>query len=244
MCFHVVDAVRISVRIFLIEQDSGASESVQNTLFSLGFNVSLGRPSQRGAEHARNGGYDLVCLGATLSQMRCGELLEQWRSAPLLAPVLILAGKLDRNRKLALLALGADDVVSQPFDPEEVRTRIRGMVRRSKGHAAPIITVGKLSVDMLEQTARISGTMVHLTPKEFITLEVLALHAPAVVTKFQLAASLYPNVTRPGSTTIESFVSTLRKKLSSVCQGEEYIITDRTGDGYFLSKPARSASVG
>lgn len=229
------------MRILFIGDECGKLGGLDFLLSSAGFDVRTACVGADGRCRAILDGCDLICLNSSLSEMQCRTVLGQMHPATVRCPVLVLADARDWDAKVGLLATGGDDIVATDYRDEEILARIQNLVRRSKGQSSSVMIFGKLAVDTVERTARVSGQVIYLTDKEFRTLEILALHKSSVVTKAMLAASLYPGSKRPESATIETFVWSLRRKLSMACDGEDYILTDHQSGGYLLCSPRPDA---
>ena len=81
------------------------------------------------------------------------------------------------------LGLGADDYLTKPFHRDEVVARIHAIVRRSRGHAQSVVTIGDLVVNLDEKSVEAGGAWVHLTGKEYQILEILALRKGTTLSK-------------------------------------------------------------
>jgi two-component system cell cycle response regulator CtrA len=151
-------------------------------------------------------------------------------------PVLILSGLNEPERKVRGLGVGADDYLTKPFDRAELVARLQAIVRRSKGHAQPVVQVGQLEVNLEARTAHVGGQTLHLTGKEYGILELLAMRKGTTLTKEQFLNHLYGGIDEPELKIIDVFICKLRKKLTQASQGENYIETV-WGRGYVLREP-------
>src|SRR5690606_5861004 len=95
---------------------------------------------------------------------------------------------------------------------------------------------GKLAVNLDAKTVEVDGARVHLTGKEYAMLELLSLRKGTTLTKEMFLNHLYGGMDEPELKIIDVFICKLRKKLSSACQGENYIETV-WGRGYTLADP-------
>lgn len=138
------------------------------------------------------------------------------------------------------LGLGADDYLPKPFHKDELVARIYAIVRRSKGHAQSVIGVGDLIVDLDTKSVELRGERLHLTSKEYLILELLALRKGATLAKDMFLNHLYGGMNEPEAKIIDVFICKLRKKLANASGGLDYIETV-WGRGYALQDPTEQA---
>jgi two-component system OmpR family response regulator len=127
------------------------------------------------------------------------------------------------------LDAGADDYLVKPFNLDELRARLRALIRRAAGRAGNVIVIGPVAVDTAARTIRRDGRHVALTAREYFLVEFLALHQGEVVTRTALYEHLFDEDDNTFSNLLDVHVSNVRKKL-----GAEFILTDR-GHGYHIA---------
>jgi two-component system response regulator PhoP len=159
------------------------------------------------------------------------DLLERYRKTGHDAPVLILSARDETQSIIKLLNAGADDYLSKPFDLGELLARAKALVRRGKGKAQSLLTVGDLEVYMAERVVKRAGKLIGLAPMEYRVLEYLVSRSPAVVSKTELLEHLYDYNWEKFGNVIEVYISGLRKKLD--CYQPRLIHTIRR-HGYAL----------
>jgi len=155
-------------------------------------------------------------------------VLEGWRRAKVATPVLILTARGAWSDKVAGFDAGADDYLTKPFHTEELLARLRALLRRSAGHAAPNLSCGALRLDPRAARASVGGEPVRLTSLEYRMLHYLIMHRERVISRTELVEHLYDQDFDRDSNTIEVFVGRLRKKI-----GPDRVETVR-GLGYRL----------
>jgi two-component system cell cycle response regulator CtrA len=187
--------------------------------------------------------YDIIILDLMLPDIDGYEVLRRLRAARVKTPILILSGLSELDNKLKGLGFGADDYITKPFDKRELVARINAIVRRAKGHSQSIIKTGKLTINLDTRTVESNGAPIHLTGKEYGILELLSLRKGTTLTKEMFLNHLYGGIDEPELKIIDVFVCKLRKKLSSACEGENYIETV-WGRGYVLRDPAPAKARG
>ncbi|MBL6598506.1 MAG: response regulator transcription factor [Alphaproteobacteria bacterium] len=224
------------MRALLVEDDQTTARSIELILKSENIVVDVTELGEEGLEVGRLYDYDIILLDLMLPDMDGYEVLRRLREAKVETPILILSGLAELDHKIKGLGFGADDYLTKPFDRRELVARIQAIVRRSKGHASSMVTVGGLSVDLAERTVSVDGTSVHLTGKEFGVLELLTLRKGTTLTKDMFLNHLYGGIDEPELKIIDVFVCKVRKKLATASGGENYIATV-WGRGYVLRDP-------
>jgi len=225
------------MRILLVEDDPTTSRSIELMLTHANLNVYCTDLGEEGIDLAKLYDYDLILLDLNLPDMNGHEVLRQLRMARIDTPILILSGADDTENKIKGFGFGADDYMTKPFHREELVARIHAIIRRSKGHSQSIIRTGKISVNLDAKTVDVDGKPVHLTGKEYQMLELLSLRKGTTLTKEMFLNHLYGGMDEPELKIIDVFICKLRKKLSEVTGGENYIETV-WGRGYVLRDPA------
>ena len=210
----------------MVEDEIRLSRQLAKVLTEAGYAVDRATDGQQADFLANTEQYDAVILDLGLPKIDGLTLLRQWRSAGMLAPVLILTARGSWHEKVQGIDGGADDYVSKPFRMEEILARIRALIRRTSGLAHPQLRCGALELD--PRTARVSvgGAPVKLTSHEFRVLSYLMHHSGQVVSRAELTEHIYAQDLDRDSNTVEVFVARLRRKL-----GASYIETVR-GLGY------------
>jgi two-component system, cell cycle response regulator CtrA len=224
------------VRVLLVEDDANMAKSLELMLKSEGFVVDTTDLGEDSVELSKLYDYDIVVLDLMLPDMHGNDVLKRYRLAKVTTPVLILSGLGDAADKIKALGFGADDYLVKPFDKGELIARINAIIRRSKGHAQPVIITGQLVVNLETQTAYVNDNPLPLSNKEYQILELLSLRKGITLTKEMFLNHLYGGLDEPELKIVDVFVCKLRKKLTQATNGEKYIDTV-WGRGYVLRDP-------
>ena len=222
-----------SMRVLLIEDDSATAQSIELMLKSESFKVYTTDLGEEGIDLGKIYDYDMILLDLNLPDMSGFEVLRKLRISKVKSPILILSGLGGIEDKIKGLGFGADDYMTKPFHKDELVARINAIVRRSKGHAQSVIINDDLSVNLDSKTVEIDGGRVHLTDKEYQTLELLALRRGTTLSKEMFLSHLYDGLEEPDMKIIDVFICKLRKKLASASGGKDYIETV-WGRGYVM----------
>ncbi|GJD89377.1 Cell cycle response regulator CtrA [Methylobacterium hispanicum] len=230
------------MRALLIEDDPNVAQSIELMLRSESIVPYTTDTGEEGVDLAKLYDYDIILLDLGLPDMTGYDVLRRIRVARVETPVLILSGMGGIEDKVKGLGQGADDYVVKPFHKDELVARINAIVRRSKGHAQSVVTVGDLSVNLDAKTVEVSGNRVHVTGKEYQMLELLMLRQGTTLTKEMFLNHLYGGMDEPELKIIDVFICKLRKKLANASGGQNWIETV-WGRGYVVRNPALEARV-
>uniref|UniRef100_E6PYX5 Putative DNA-binding response regulator n=1 Tax=mine drainage metagenome TaxID=410659 RepID=E6PYX5_9ZZZZ len=226
------------MRVLLVEDESRLADNVTSALReAAGFAVDWAATGDLGAEMAERGCYDLVILDLMLPGRNGVSVLKGIRAARDKTPVLILTARAEVTSRISLLNAGADDYLSKPFDLGELLARAKALIRRGKGVADPLLQVGEIELNTLEQTVTRNGQIILLSPTEYRMLEYF-MHRPRVVISKQiLLEHLYDYNWARHSNVIEVHVSNLRRKLGDCTDGA--CLETLRGRGYRLYMPQK-----
>ncbi len=219
------------MRILLVEDDSDLQRQLKKALGEAGYVVDTASDGEEGHFLGDTEPYDAVVLDLGLPKMDGVTVLEKWRKAGRIMPVLILTARDRWSNKVTGFDAGADDYLAKPFYTEELLARLRALLRRAAGLASPDIEIGPLRIDTRTSRVTVSGNPIKLTSAEYRLLAYFAHHKGQVLSRTDLTEHMYDQDFDRDSNTIEVFVGRLRKKL-----GIEVIHTVR-GLGYRLDAP-------
>jgi len=222
-----------TMRILLVEDDALLGDGLRAGLKQVGFSPDWVRDGLS-AWHALNTEtYAALVLDLGLPKLAGLELLKRLRKAKNPLPVLILTARDAVADRIAGLDAGADDYLVKPCDLGELAARLRALIRRSAGQAAPALEVGPLVLDPAGHRVSFRGQPVELSGREFALLHELAQEAGRVLSKEQLIQRLYPWGEEIESNAIEVHIHHLRRKLAA-----DAIVTLR-GVGYMIPRDLR-----
>lgn len=224
------------MRVLLIEDDPTTSRSVELMLTHANLNVFATDHGLEGIDLAKLYDYDLILLDLNLPDISGHEVVQQLRLSRIDTPIMALTGDDSSESKVKFFDFGGDDYITKPFYREELLARIHAVIRRSKGHSHSVIHTGKFSINLDTKMVEVEDQPVHLTSKEYQTLELLSLRKGTTVTKEMFLNHLYGGKDEPELKIIDIFICKLRKKLSEACGGDNYIKTV-WGRGHLLRDP-------
>lgn len=153
--------------------------------------------------------------------------LREWSSLP----IIVLSAVGEEDAKVRALAAGADDYVTKPFGPRELIARLEAVLRRAGGEPEDaVITADGLELDLSARVVRRDGTEVHLTPREFDVLRMLARNRGRLITHRELLSAVWGPGYSDDTQVLRAHVANLRRKIEPA-DGPRYIKTD-PGVGY------------
>jgi two-component system, OmpR family, response regulator len=219
------------MRVLLAEDDRALAEGLVALLSQSGFTADHADCGLKADYLMRTEAYDLVILDLGLPRRDGLSLLRDWREAGYTQSVLILTARNRWPDKAAGFAAGADDYVAKPFEPMEVVVRAQALIRRSRGQAQPMLTVGPVVVDLNLARVSVDGKPVALTQQEYKMLAYLMLSKDRVVSRSELVEHVYARDRDPDSNVVDVLIGRIRRRL-----GTELIETVR-GRGFLIRTP-------
>jgi DNA-binding response OmpR family regulator len=218
------------MRILIVEDDPMLGEGLQAGLRQAGFHPEWVRDGEAAWQTLEHESFNAVVLDLGLPRMDGIEVLRRVRANEQTLPVLVLTARDTAQDVIAGLDSGADDYMIKPCDLGELAARLRALIRRAAGAAAPIMQIGLLSLDPASREVKYDSKAVELSPREFDLLHELMLNAGKVLTRAQLESKIYPWGEEVESNALEVHVHHLRKKTAT-----DVVKTVR-GVGYLMPK--------
>ncbi|MGB2818494.1 MAG: response regulator transcription factor [Burkholderiaceae bacterium] len=219
------------MRLLLVEDDHMIGESLRKALRQSGFAVDWVRDGRAAEGSIASERFDLVLLDLGLPQRDGMEVLAAMRARGDRTPVIVVTARDALANRVRGLDAGADDYIVKPFELDELLARIRAVVRREAGRAAPALEVGDVTLDPATRQVVQRGAPVALSAREYAVLEALMLRPGAILSRAQLEDRLYGWGEELESNAISVYVHQLRRKL-----GDGFIHTVR-GVGYYVDAP-------
>ncbi|HXS94578.1 MAG TPA: response regulator transcription factor [Candidatus Limnocylindrales bacterium] len=224
--------------MLLVEDDASLCGLMKEFFTPYGYRVEAVHDGGRGLARALEAEFDLVILDVMLPVINGFEVLRQLRKRSTV-PVIMLTARTAQEDRIAGLNAGADDYLPKPFGPDELLARMRAVLRRAPANRTvehePVVC-GRLRVDLATRTAWDNGEPLALTAVELDILELLMRSAGRVVSRDELAASVFQRELTPFDRALDVHISRLRKKL----EGAATIQTMR-GVGYLLAPGTEDA---
>lgn len=203
------------MKVLVVEDEPELAAKVARALGAAGFVADLAHDGKEADRLGRIGPYDAVVLDLGLPGQDGLSVLHGWRGDGIDTPVLVLTARGRWSEKQAGFAAGADDYLVKPFELGEAVLRVQALVRRSRGHASPEISVGALRLDTHRGEFALDGETVALTAQEYRLLAYLAHHAGRVVSRAELRDHVYERDLDPDSNVIDVLLARVRRKIGA-----------------------------
>jgi len=218
-------------RILIVEDDANIALGLQYDLKMEGYVVEVAADGERACRLAREISFDLIVLDIMLPRKDGFAVCRELRRAGLKTPILILTAKTSEAEKVLGLELGADDYVTKPFSPLELRARIKALLRRGVPDIADVYAFDEFEVDFDRCEVRHSGTHVDLTPTEFKLLATLIRRKGHLFTREQLLDAIWGVGNYPTDRVVDNHMMNLRRKIELRPDTPRHLISVR-GLGY------------
>jgi two-component system OmpR family response regulator len=217
------------MRLLIVEDDREIQRQLASALTAAGYVVDLAGDGEDGHHLGATESYDAIILDLGLPQLDGLSVLEKWRKEGVMTPVLILTARDSWSEKVKGLRSGADDYVVKPFQMEEIVARIEALIRRAKGVASSLLTIGPLTLDTAQGMVFRDGRPVTMTALEYRLTAYLMMRRGAVISKTEITEHIYDQNFDRDSNVVEVLINRLRKKLGAD------VIETRRGQGYVLA---------
>ncbi len=219
------------MRVLLVEDDAMIGEAIQGALRDASYAADWVKNGQTALTTLDCQHYDLVLLDLGLPGKDGLEVLSSIRAKHNPVPLLIITARDGLDDRLRGLDGGADDYVLKPFEMAELLARMRAVLRRKGGSAAPVLSNGVVSLDPATREATVNGSVpVQLSSREFSLLQALLVRPGALLSRSDLEDRLYGWGQEVESNAVEFLIHALRRKLGSE------IIKNVRGVGWMVSK--------
>lgn len=234
--------------LLMIEDDVRLAGMVSDYLGQNSLSVVHCADASSGLAHLQGAGPlpDLLILDLMLPDMDGLEVCRRLRAmqGPVAkVPVLMLTAKGDPMDRVIGLEIGADDYLPKPFEPRELLARIRAILRRRGGDAAPaaaqaaanVLRFGSLEIDRDARTVSVSGQLAELTSYQFDLLVALAERAGRVLTRDQIMEAVRGRELEAFDRSIDVHMGRIRAAIEADAKAPKRILTVR-GVGYVFAK--------
>lgn len=225
------------MKLLIVDQTKAVGGSLGLVLEKSGYSSDVVQTEEEALSFIKLYDYDIIIYNMKANAHECYQFIHQIRSQGVTTPLVVMSSQADASMCVEVLNLGADDCVSKPVDVQELIARCKAIVRRSQGHSASAIQIGRLKIDLRRNLAEANGQVLKLTNKEYSILELLAVRKGVMISKEMFLNHLYGGMDEPEMKIVDVFICRLRKKIADTTGGDNFIQTV-WGRGYILEDPA------
>lgn len=221
-------------KILVVDDEKPIVDIIVGYLKRESFSVITAYDGTSALQLAQKQDPDLIILDLMLPEISGWDICRTLRTKSDV-PIIMLTARDEVTDKIVGLELGADDYVTKPFEPKELVSRVKAVLRRSQGKIIQksLLRIGDLTVDSNMRIAKINNRTVELTPTEFELLRTMAENPNRVFSRMQLLDSVQGYSYEGYERTIDSHIKNLRKKIEPDPNHPRYIISVY-GVGYKL----------
>ena len=218
-------------RILIAEDEPDIALGLQQDLLLEGYDVEVVGDGQKAVDRADQGEIDLVLLDVMLPRKDGFAVCRELRRAGKRMPIILLTARTQEAEKVLGLELGADDYITKPFSPMELRARIKAALRRSAELMPQVYRFGDFDVDFGRFELRKGGKPVDLTPIEFKLLAAFVQHRGNVLSRQQLLDHVWGRGVFVTDRVVDTHIGNLRKKVEANPDQPTFLVSVR-GIGY------------
>ncbi len=218
-------------RIFIVEDDPGIALGLKLDFEAEGFEVTTEADGQAALERARRDEFDLILLDIMLPRKDGFAICRELRRSGFTTPIILLTAKSEEAEKVMGLEWGADDYVTKPFSPSDLRARVYAVMRRSAKGAPVRFVFGDAEIDFGRCELRIAGRPVELTALEFRLLAAFASNSGKLLSRQALLDMVWGRGVAVTDRVVDNHIMGLRKKIEPAPSEPRYLISVR-GLGY------------
>jgi len=208
----------VSARVLVVEDERGIAMVLEDDLRLEGYDVEVVADGIAAVERATSAAFDVILLDVMLPGRDGFEVCRALRKRGITVPILMLTARAQESEKVLGLEAGADDYVTKPFGPRELRARIAALLRRTRGEhapATPVLQVGDAEVDFNRGEIRRRGQVTPLTPLEFKLMQAFARARGRILTREQLIEDVWGPGTHISDRALDNHIGSLRRKIDT-----------------------------
>ena len=223
------------MRILVVEDNKRLSDSLRRTLEDDGYAIDAAYNGLDGEEMALMGTYDIIILDIMLPEKDGLTVCREIRNKRINTPVLMLTARDALDDRVSGLDSGADDYLVKPFEVDELRARIRALLRRESSSKSALLQIGDLSLDPATHAVERAGEPIDLTAKEYSLLEYFMRHPNHIISREMAESHLWSYDHVVTSNVVDVYIRRLRRKIDDPYKVK--LFETIRGAGYRLCVP-------
>jgi len=219
----------VSIRILVVEDEASIAIGLKDDLELEGYKVVVSGNGAEAASMALEQDFDMMILDVMLPGKTGYDVCREVRGNKPDLPIIMLTARSHEAEKVLGLEMGADDYITKPFSPLELRARIKALLRRSVRKESTSHRFGRFVLNLERMELTHNERVVELTTLEFKLLAALVRNAGRVLNRDQILDLVWGPSAVLTDRVIDTHIANLRKKLQS---GDTEYISSIRGIGY------------
>ena len=224
------------MRLLIAEDELDLAEALTVFFEKNHFSVDAVHNGFDAYEYAASGGYDGVILDVMMPKMNGIQVLERLRAEGCRTPIMMLTAKGQKDDRITGFNAGADDYLPKPFDPDELLSRVRAMLRRSEAYQPSVLAWGDVTLDPGTGLLVCGGQSVRLGGREFQVMELFLRNPRQVFSAERIMERIWGSDDQAEINLVWVNNSNQRKKLKAI--GSRVTLKVNRGLGYALEDEA------
>jgi DNA-binding response OmpR family regulator len=222
------------MRLLIAEDETDLAEALTVFFEKKSFSVDTVNDGQLAYDYASSGEYDAVILDVMMPKMDGLQVLTKLRREGIKTPIMMLTAKAQKDDRIAGFDAGADDYLPKPFEPDELISRVRAMLRRSEEYKPTVLTFYDVSLDCSNGMLKCGNNEIRLAGREFQVMEMFMRSPKVVFPATRIMERVWGWDSDAEINVVWVHISNLRKKLKSI--GSAVAISANRGLGYVLGE--------
>ncbi len=220
------------MRLLIAEDELDLAEALTVFFEKNHFSVDAVHNGFDAYEYVSSGGYDGVILDVMMPKMNGIQVLERLRAEGCKTPIMMLTAKGQKDDRITGFNAGADDYLPKPFDPDELLSRVRAMLRRSEAYQPSVLSYGDVALDPSTGLLSCGGQSLRLSGREFQVMELFLRNPRQVFSAERIMERVWGWDNEAEINVVWVNISNLRKKLKAI--GSRLSLRANRGLGYAL----------
>ena len=225
------------MRVLVVEDQANVSTYVKRALVEQGYAVDVARTGREALDWAAVVDYEIIVLDIMLPELDGITVCQRLRSQGNDASILMLTARDTVDDRVKGLDAGADDYLVKPFELRELLARLRALSRRHTTKSS-VLRVADLTLDARTRVVMRANNLIDLTSKEYSVLECLMRDPGRVLTRTEIAESVWNYDVYNQSNIVDVYIRNLRRKIDDphplklihTVRGAGYRLTDQGGE--------------
>jgi len=218
-------------RILVVEDEEALAIGLEDDLKAEGYDVVVARDGLTALRLATTQSFEAIVLDVMLPGRDGFDVCRDLRRAGNRTPIILLTAKAQESDKVLGLEIGADDYVTKPFSPRELRARVKAAVRRSSRDAPAITSFADVEINFEACQVRRAGVLIDFTTLEFKLLSLFVRRQGHVLTRSQLLDDIWGAGTFVTDRVVDTHIANLRRKIEPQPDRPRHLVSVR-GIGY------------